>query len=217
MTDDRIYEECGTRFASAFSLLRHMKMQHEEEESDTESCVTNSDTDDTDSNVSMSDASEENAMSDDDEEEEDKTVFNEIIDKACNLHKKELVRLIEKYEDVGLVRKKALRKARAKVLPKVRKSLRKTLLNAILELDRLTTHPVYNSILKKAEKLENDHQYDRREALSTAISKRKHYFNSLIPSDDDDESEDDGDSNENEDEDDDSMSITSDTESNVSR
>ena len=203
MSDNRICEECDTRFASPFSLRRHMKMQHEDEESDSESYETQSD--DADSNVSMRDDSEGSTMSDDEEEEDDKTVFNPMINKACNLHQKEFVRLTERYEDVGLSRKKALRKARAKVIPKVRKSFRKTLLNSILEVDRLTAHPVYSSILKKADQLENDHEYDREEALRTAISARKHYFNSLIPSDDEnedyDESEDDGNSYENEDDD----------------
>ena len=62
MSDNRICEECDTRFASPFSLRRHMKMQHEDEES--ESYETQSD--DADSNVSMSDDNEDSAMSDDD-------------------------------------------------------------------------------------------------------------------------------------------------------
>ena len=126
--------------------------------------------------------------------------FDGMISKAYHEHKNEKERIISELMAEGLGEAEAVKRAHHELLPKYRKTLRSIFKKTLYNIQLLRKHPVYKTIMNKVKDLELE-GFDREEAISAALTYRKHLVYRMIPSDaeTDDDDDDDGDDDMDED------------------
>ena len=207
MTDTHECNECGKNFASRYSMERHRKELHFD---DNLSSQTDNESDESDSGESndasqmsedennMTQSSSEDSNTDEESDGEDgDSVFNDIICQTLYTHREKRDQLISELVDSGKSENEANIYANSKLLWKYRKTMRQLFTELIFKIERVKNHSITKAIEKKVEELEDDGM-DHDEAIRAAIGYRKHLIDRLFPvlkttscnmssSDDDDE------------------------------
>ena len=184
---------CDRLFASKFSMDRHRKSQHPEDqemsgaetdESEEEMSATETDVDLSEEEMTGTDDEEsaEELSSEDKVTDEDESPFDHLLRETYQTHDQEFEEGIIRYVNRGVDENEARDKAWRDLIPAYQKTFKKTLVKYLLRAERLKKDPIYRRVMQTIQSLREDEKFSRDEAIRAGVTRRKHLLYGLIAS-----------------------------------
>ncbi len=185
---------CDKTFRDSYNLNRHTNRYHsmmgEGEEDVFTTTEENSEESGEESGEESTEESSEEGESDDGEEDSDDEetptceMYLDILDKVYERYEETKKTLIDEYKkEEGVDDEEASKRAYQRLLPKYRKAFREEYRNMLSKIRELRNDPTHKMVMETVKKLKEEEDFDKDEAVRSAISKRKHLIDRIVPSD----------------------------------
>ena len=156
---------------------------NEEEEDEMDDEDSDNDSATTEEEEADSEVSDNESVTSEEEEYDAKdcTPFEDLFEKTFSSYNDDYAQLVETLSNEdGVSRKEARRRAMEKFAPFISKTFRENLVNFIMSWHEKEKHPLFDSIIDKADALLQKDGVDVDEAVKTAVKKRKYAIDKLI-------------------------------------
>ena len=199
---------CGLHFRDSYNLNRHMKLKHQNDQSDQEDSGSEQESDDEreesdvdepqgkrprdlfDDDNDDSDESDatDNEEEDDSQKEKPQPETDVMIDNVYGEFEEAREEMVDKLIEEGQDERQAREEVHQYFVPKYQKAFRHKLTNTLVRLNQLRQEPIYKVVMDTASDLRAE-GLGHEESIRAAISKRKHKINAYIPEEYDSEDE----------------------------